>query len=60
MMLTKAPEGVIPNFTSINPEVTDYFVCWFVGLMVCWFVALCALNTAKNVTYPVRAYGTVY
>ena len=40
----------------INPEVTDYYVC----LLVCWFVALCALNTAKNVAYPVRAYGTVY
>ncbi len=31
----------------------------FVGLLVCWFVGLCALNTAKNVAYPVRAYGTV-
>jgi hypothetical protein len=35
-------------------------VCWFVGLLVCGFAALCALiNTAKNVAYPVRAYGTV-
>ena len=30
-------------------------------MFVCGFVPLCALiNTAKNVAYPVRAYGTVY
>ncbi len=36
----------------INPEVTDYYV----DLRLC----VCALNTAKNVAYPVRTYGTVY
>ena len=39
----------------INPEVTDYYVCGFVALCLC----VCALNTAKKVAYPVRAYGTV-
>ena len=39
------------SYYYINPEVTYYYVCGF--------VSLCALNTAKNVAYPVRAYGTV-
>jgi len=28
-------------------------------LRLCVFVALCALNTAKHVAYPIRTYGTV-
>ena len=69
--MAECEEGVLKNFPCIigrvrmpniyisyyiNPEVTDYYVC----LLVCWFVALCALNTAKNVAYPVRVrYGVL-
>ncbi len=27
-------------FYYINPEVIDYYVCWFVALWLCGFVAL--------------------
>ncbi len=39
---------VLPSY-YINPEVIDYYIC-----------CLCGANTAKNVAYSVRAYGTVY
>ena len=44
----------------INPEVSDYYVFLLFSVFSFHFSILCALNTAKNVAYPVRAYGTVY
>ena len=32
----------------INPEVTDNYVCWFVGLLVCGFVCVRLLITPQK------------
>ena len=55
----------------INPEVTDYYVCWIVGLFVCGFVCvrltpqkMLPTQYARTVRYDVLMrscvwYGTV-
>ncbi len=35
---SRALVGPLAPLVYINPEVTDYYVCWFVGLWLCGFV----------------------